>query len=171
MRTIRLFVTLICRNVLGGLLLGTLFGAVYGCLFPSALLVMAWIASIFQGMPTPPDSGTGIFVILGGFIGGMLGLIAGAFYGLLLGCINGLLMSLITQFWFVPLADVAIYERVMRSCTIIVTTAGTICAIGLTFGGDFLLAYGIVPALLFGLAAGPVSRRLIRPLIRSIPQP
>jgi hypothetical protein len=160
------FCLLISRNVLAGFLMGVLFGGAYGFLFPSALLVMAWIASVFQGMPTPPDaSGIGVFVIFGGFIGGGLGLIAGGFYGLLLGCINGLIMSLVTQLWFVPLTDVTVYERVMRGCTVIVTTVGTICAIALTFGSEFLLLYGIVPALLFGLGAGPVSKRLIRPYL------
>jgi hypothetical protein len=42
---------------------------------------------------------------------------------------------------------------------------GTICAFVLTFGGDYLLIFGIVPALLFGLGAGRVSNRLIRPYL------
>jgi len=169
MSTLRLFGLLISRNVLAGLLLGVLFGGIYGFLFPSALLMMAWIGSVIQGAPAPPDaSGIGIFVIFGGFIGGVLGLIAGAFYGLLLGCINGLVMSLITKLWFVPLTNATRYERVMRGCTILVTTLGTICAIALTFGSEFLLIYGIVPALLFGLGAAPVSKRLIRPYLAQV---
>jgi hypothetical protein len=164
--TLRLFGLLISRNVLAGLVMGVLFGGIYGFLFPSVLLMMAWIGSVIQGAPSPPDApGIGIFVIFGGFIGGVLGLIAGAFYGFLLGCINGLIMSVVTQLWFVPLVDATGYERVMRGCTIIVTTLGTICAIALTFGSEFLLIYGIVPALLFGLGAGPVSKRLIRPYL------
>jgi hypothetical protein len=154
---------LIGRNVLAGIVLGVLFGGAYGCLFPFVLTMIFWIASVFQGAPSPPD--TGIFLIFGAFIGGGLGLIAGAFYGLLLGCINGLIMSLVTRFWFAPLTDIAMYQRVMRGCTTIVTTLGTVCAIALTFGGEFLLIYGVIPALLFGLGAGPVSKRLIRPYL------
>jgi hypothetical protein len=160
----RLFGSLITRNVLAGLVLGLLCGGAFGCLFPFLLAVAMWIGSLFYGAPSPPTNDW-LFFIFGAFVGGGLGLIAGAFYGLLLGCINGLAMSLITRFWFVPLTDTNQYERVMRRCTSIVTAVGTICSIGLMFWNMFMLILGIVPALLFGLIAGRVSNRLIRPYL------
>ena len=166
MRTLRLFWLLISRNVLAGLVMGLLFGAICGFLFAPVLLVMLSIASGLQGRPAPPDlGGMGFAILFEGFLGGAFGLIAGAFFGPFLGCINGLIMGVVTRLWFVPLIDVTKYERVMRGCTTLVTIVGTVCAFALTFGIDFLLIYAIVPALLFGLAAGPVSKRLIRPYL------
>jgi hypothetical protein len=163
MPTLRLFWLLISRNILAGFLMGLLFGGTCGFLFSPVLLVVASIASGLQGRPAPPDlGGMGFAILFHGFFGGVFGLIAGAFFGPFLGCINGLIMSLVTRLWFVPLIDVTKYERVMRGCTMLVTIVGTLCAFALTFGIDFLLIYAIVPALLFGLGAGPVSKRLIR---------
>jgi hypothetical protein len=161
-----LFWLLISRNILAGLVMGLLFGGICGFLFGPVLAVIALIATGLQGRPGPPDlGGMGFVILFEGFFGGVFGLIAGGFFGPFLGCINGLIMSLVTRLWFVPLIDVTKYERVMRGCTILVTIVGTVCAFALTFGIDFLLIYAIVPALLFGLGAGLVSKLLIRPYL------
>jgi hypothetical protein len=145
------------RSALQILLLGALFGGIYGASF---LVVVLFGEGGMRGDFFSLDSLTELLgiillaVFFGAFIGGLVGFV--------LGCLIGLLISVIRIGWFRPLHDAPRYLPLVRRLSVLLGGIGTLIGtplstrlvLDMTLNTEvgFLLAFSILPALLASLA-------------------
>ena len=155
------------RGAAWGLLGGTLLGTVYGAIFANVLMFFGLLAqptAQFQSDDIP----RAVFAILFlAFIGAIIGALFGVPTGFVVGLLNGLLIGIITRMFFFPPRDAKTWRRVMAwVCAVSTTLASWFCffAIMLFYANrdkanvNALAIAVIIPALIAGGASVFISR-------------
>jgi hypothetical protein len=163
------------RSALRIMLLGALFGGIYG---PSVVTVLLTGEVVQRGAPSVFDTSLGEFLGIMLFAA-VVGAIIAALLGFAIGILLGLLISAITIRAFLPLHDVPRYLRVVQlSSTIaggIGALVGTPLVSRLLFGASsgvtedvgMLAMFSVVPALLACVAIWRGSKQIAAWYVRT----
>lgn len=165
----RLLWGMMWRSGAWGLLAGTILGAAYGILFSSILnLVGIHRGNLF--ILTPTQVGWH-FIMLVMFIGAILGILFGAPTGIIVGISNGVVLAVLMRLFFYPYKNSRAYHWIVFGVNIvfsIITSWLFLITIAYFWINRYINIFPqlavlvLIPALIAGVSAGLLSRRITR---------